>query len=432
MISSLTLILSLAATQPVGVDPVVAVEPAPGPTPVAVPFAWGDFTWMNGQSRQKDFPLQLNSALTFSLYLDTYFAYSLNRPVDDTLTGSGTIGRHNEFQLNLASVGFEWNYRNTIGRLSLQYGSMINLAQDLDGTVARGRALTTQNLRYIREATAGYHFDVLSGVNVEAGIFMSYIGLESYLLAENWNYTRSLVCDHTPFYFQGIRAQIFLSDRLKVEPWVMNGWQSYGKWNFSPSAGLSVRWSPVEAFTVIGNFYGGSDTKNTPGRIRFHHDHSILWRYFQSSGLRLAFSLNNHYGFEQGGDGLPGMDQAYMAGTSIAHRATFFRDHLAVSVRGEYLTNPTRYLAQFPPSNLGSAPGTDLKIWGFTGTLEVMPTDFFGLRAELVHRVANVGYFAGTGGTTSPDGYLPDPAGAFVPDTAKSQTLIVLAANFRL
>ena len=53
----------------------------------------------------------------------------------------------------------------------------------------RGRNLTVANNKYIGEALAGYHFDPLNGVNVEAGYFYSYIGLESYLLGENWNYT---------------------------------------------------------------------------------------------------------------------------------------------------------------------------------------------------------------------------------------------------
>ncbi len=30
------------------------------PAESAAPFAWGDFTWMNGQSRQKTFPLEFS------------------------------------------------------------------------------------------------------------------------------------------------------------------------------------------------------------------------------------------------------------------------------------------------------------------------------------------------------------------------------------
>ena len=407
----------------------------------AQPFN-ADYTWMNGQSRQKEQPLKvLDGAVTFSTYLDVNYAYSSRHPRDHTLTGGSTISRHNEIGINLASIGVDLNYQNVIGRLSLQYGNMLNLVQDLDGTVSRGRSLTTQNLRYIREATAGYHFDALHGINVEAGIFMSYIGLESYLLAENWTYNRSLVCDHTPFYFQGARAQIFTSSRVKIEPWVMNGWQTYGKWNDAPSVGTQLRWSPLEAVTLFANFYGGTDTKGVPSRVRLHHDDSVLVRYFNrptaSFVSKAAFSLNNHIGVESGGrdalgEKLPGPTNAHMVGTSLVHRTWFSRDHLALSLRGEVMSNPTSYLAQYPPPGLMTGTGSKpLEIWGLTSTFDVLPTDTFTLRFEALYRKSSVAYFAGPGGTTSPDGYQPAPDG-YVPDAAKSQALFVVAALFRL
>jgi hypothetical protein len=423
-------------------QPVTPAAPATEPTP-DTPFGWGDFTWMNGQSRQKDFPLKaFGGAVTLSLYLDVNYAYSLNHPRDDTFTGTASVPRHNELNTNLASVGMEWNYRNVIGRLSLQYGSMISIVQDLDGTTARGRNNAVQNLRYIREATAGYHFDALHGINVEGGIFMSYIGLESYLLAENWNYQRSVVCEHTPFYFQGMRVQIFTSDRVKIEPWLMNGWQTYGKWNLAPSAGMALRWSPTEALSLISNFYIGTDTKLVGDRARFHNDHSILLRYFDAptSGFvsKAAFSLNNHIGFEAGGDdpatgkALPGPAHAHMVGSALSHRLWFSHDHLALALRGEVFSNPSRYLSQYPPPGFETGPNVKaLQIWGVTSTFDVMPTDFFAFRVEGSYRHANVPYYAGPGGTTSPDGFQPTPAG-YVPDTVQDQALVVAAVNFRL
>lgn len=440
---------SPSATSPVDThaeppQPSPAASPAapPAAPPPETPFGWGDFTWMNGQSRQKDFPVKaFGDAVTLSLYLDVNYAYSLNHPRDDTFTGTASVPRHNEFNVNLASVGFEWNYKNVIGRLSLQYGSMISIVQDLDGTTARGRNNAVQNLRYIREATAGYHFDALHGINVEGGIFMSYIGLESYLLAENWNYTRSVVCEHTPFYFQGMRVQIFPSDRVKIEPWLMNGWQTYGKWNLAPSAGVALRWSPREALSFISNFYVGTDTKDEPDRIRFHNDHSILFRYFDAPASRFiskaAVSLNNHIGFEDGGNdpagrALPGPAHAHMVGTALVHRTWFLHDHLAFAARGELFSNPSRYLSQYPPPGFESGPQVKaLQIWGVTGTFDVMPTDFFAFRLEGSYRRANVPYYAGPGGTTSPDGFQPTPPG-YVPDIVKDQTLLVASVNFRL
>ena len=441
-----------AATTPA---PDAAPSPAPAPEALApaaaaattpapeAPFGWGDFTWMNGQSRQKDFPLKaFGDAVTMSLYLDVNYGYSANHPRDNTFTGTASVPRHNEFNVNLASVGMEWNYKNVIGRLSLQYGSMISIVQDLDGTTARGRNNAVQNLRYIREATAGYHFDALKGVNVEGGIFMSYVGLESYLLAENWNYQRSVVCEHTPFYFQGMRVQIFPSDRVKIEPWLMNGWQTYGKWNLAPAGGMALRWSATEALTLLANFYVGSDTKGDGDRIRFHNDHSILLRYFNepTAGFvsKAALSLNNHLGFETGGNdpttggALPGPDHAHMVGSSLVNRLWFSHDHLALAIRGEVFSNPTRYLSQYPPPGFESGPGVKaLQIWGLTTTFDVMPTDFFAFRLEGSYRHANVPYYAGPGGTTSPDGYQPTPAG-YVPDIVKDQALAVASVNFRL
>jgi hypothetical protein len=58
--------------------------------------------------------------------------------------------------------------------------------------------------------------------------------------------------------------------------------------------------------------------------VRFHHDHSVLLSFYNhasSLGLsKAAFSLNNHIGFEAGGDGQPGPADAHMVGTSLVTR----------------------------------------------------------------------------------------------------------------
>lgn len=417
-----------------GSDTLGVQKPAVDSAEAKVPFGHADFTWMNGQSRQRSTPLQLGKYVTGSLYLDTYFSQSNNRPRDNTIVGSASIGRSGEFQINLASVGVSWNYQNVIGRIELQSGSMLNIVQDLDGSVGRGRNLTTAGLRNIRQATAGYHFDKGYGIDVEAGIFASYVGLESYLLGENWNYHRSLVCDFTPFYFQGVRASFYPTQKLKLEPWIMNGFQTYGRWNAAPSVGFSTYYRPTGSLGLIGNFYYGADQRGNPGRKRFHHDNSVLLRYLDrptAYGIsKMAFSLNSHYGFEQGGNG-PSADQAYMAGTSFVNRIWFNQDKLALAVRAELVANPSRYLAPAPTPGGFTDGGTGFTARGLTATFDVMPTDFFSVRAEVMTRASSVPFFAGPGGTTSVDGYLGTP-GDFTPDVRRAQTLFTLALNFRL
>ena len=67
------------------------------------------------------------------------------------------------------------------------------------------------------------------GLNVDAGIFVSYIGLFSYYNFDNWTYQPSYVSSNTPWFFNGLRIQWWPTQNLKIEPWLINGWQSYAQ-----------------------------------------------------------------------------------------------------------------------------------------------------------------------------------------------------------
>lgn len=411
-----------------------------------IPFDGMDLSWINGQNRQKDFPLILKdksgeTLVTGIAYFDGYFNYNFARPIDNTQTISSTIGRHNEFTVNLASVGLETNYKNIIGRLWLQYGQMASIIQDLDGSVTRGRNTSINNLKNIREAAAGYHFNKWYGINVEMGIFMSYIGLESYVTQENWSYQRSMVCDFTPFYFSGARLQIYPAKKFKTELWLLNGWQTYNSWSKGIGFGNSNYYRPNDNTQLVANFYYGKDTRNS-NRIRFHHDNSIVKRYYNkplNKGIsQAAFSLNTHYGF-QSGDGVKPKDH-YMTGAALSNRLWFSKNKLALTTRIDAITNPGLYLA-FSPSPVAPNDFTDaidadakqkLNILQATVTFDIMPNDFVTLRAEYSYRSSNVPYFTGKGGTTSPDGWIDTPVNTWRPDLNKHEHRLTIAANFRL
>ncbi|UYZ64735.1 porin [Hymenobacter weizhouensis] len=424
-------------------------------TPAKVPFDGYDLTWVNGQNRQRNFPLQLKdqngeTILTGVALVDGYFNYNFANPIDNTQTISAVTGRHKEFSLALATIGIESNYKNAIGRLWLQTGSMLHVVQETDGSVLRGRNTGTGNLKFIREAAAGYHFNKWYGINVELGIFMSYIGLESYVMQENWNYQRSMVCDFTPFYFQGARIQAFPTKNLKQEIWILNGWQTYNSFNRGPGVGSSTYYRPSENLQLVANFYLGKDSRPGtdslslgraayPRRVRFHHDNSIVARYYKKPAGQLrgitqaGFSLNTHYGFEDGGGGLPRED-AYMFGSSLANRVWFAKNKAAFTARVGFVTNPSRYLS-FNPSVVGFTDPDISKLTAreATGTLDIMPSDFVTFRLEYLHRRANVPYFTGRGGTTSPTGYVDQPLPAnWQPDLRKTENRIIGSVNFRL
>lgn len=411
-----------------------------------IPFEGYDLSWINGQNRQTDFPLTLKdksgeTILTGVAYMDAYYNYDFNRPKDNTHTISSAIGRSNEVTINMASIGLETSYKNMIGRLWLQFGQMGSIVQDQDGSTGHGRNSSINNLKYIREAAAGYHFDVWHGLNVEAGIFMSYVGLESYVLNENWSYQRSLPCDFTPFYFQGARIQAYPSKKLKQEIWVLNGWQTYNSFNTGLGLGSSTYYRPNENLQLVANFYlNGRDTRNNPDLRRFHHDNSIVARYYHRKGRKgisqAAFSLNNHYGFQSGG-GLKARDN-YMLGSSLSNRVWFHENKFALTLRADIVTNPGAYLAFSPSPVAGNdfndalAAGKKLTAYQGTATFDWMPSQFFTFRLEYGYRKSNIPYFAGRGGTTSPDGWIDSPVGTWRPDLRTSDQRVTLAMIFRL
>lgn len=432
-----------------------------------IPFENMDLTWVNGQNRQKNFPLTLKDSdgetiLTGVAYLDTYYNYNFNSPADNTHTISSSIGRHNEFTLNLASIGIETNYKNIVGRLWMQFGQMGSIVNDLDGSVYRGRNTSINNLKYIREAAAGYHFDKWHGINVEMGIFMSYIGLESYVTQENWSYQRSMLCDFTPFYFSGARVQAHLTKNLRTELWLLNGWQSYNSFSDSPGIGSSTYYRPSENLQLVANFYLGRDTQNPDTdanqsqRVRFHHDNSIVARYFkrpESKGIsQAAFSLNSHYGFQSNNEegDIVKASENFMIGTSFANRIWLNKNKLALTLRGDYMTNQSvvngvnvaPYLA-FTPAATGGVPnnydtaladGEKLRIFQFTSTFDIMPNDYVTFRFEYGYRNSSIPYFAGQGGTTSESGWTNGPTGTlpWAAELKKNEHRFTVAVNFRL
>ena len=413
---------------------------------IKIPFDGMDLTWVNGQNRQKKFPLTFTdkqtdeTILTGMAYLDSYFNYDFSNPIDNTHTISSTIGRSNEFTLNLASIGIETNYKNIIGRVWLQTGNMLNIVQDQDATVNRGRNTGKDNLKMFREGAAGYHFNKWYGINVEMGVFMSYIGLESYVTQENWCYQRSMICEATPFYFSGARVQMFPSKKLKTEIWLLNGWQSYNSWNKMIGFGSSTYYRPNENLQLVANFYLGKDDRQ--GSTRFHHDNSIVKRYInypKAKGIsQAAFSLNNHYGF-QNGAGIKASEQ-YLLGCALSNRLWFNQNKMAFTFRSDIMNNPGLYAAPTPspvtPNAFTDAIANDSKknivVYQQTATFDIMPNDFMTFRFEYSHRNSNMPFFAGHGGTTSPDGWISTPTNGWKPDLKTSDDRLTLAMNFRL
>jgi hypothetical protein len=407
---------------------------------------------MNGNSRQTEFPLD-GKVITGSLTIESAYAYEFSNPVDHTVVGSTAIGRHNELQIVHLGVGGDFHWKGARGRIMTQLGLYATMTPRNDASPARGQWDLGNAYRYITEGYGGYHWDIGYGLNIDAGIFLSYVGLCSYYNYENWTDQASYVSSNTPWFFNGVRIQYFPTEHLKIEPWIINGWQSYGEFNELPGLGLQVAYRPYSWLAMVASAYFGEDTLANAGRKRYHSDNSILVKYYQNKKAFVsqgALSLTVDLGCENGGgvscaNGTEAAPSQYFAGFMLYNRLWFVDDTFGLTVGGGAMANPGRYLVLTPPINGATAaaqsasfpqtPGKKYDAWDATFTFDYMPSQFVTFRSEYTHRAANVPYFAGHGGVTPPGGNqgLPgSPVEGWEPDLQKTEDRVMFALMARI
>ena len=429
-----------------------APEPAPA-VDTQTPFAVGDLGWMNGTTRNST-PIFDTRFFTPEVRFDVNYLQDFNHPSDHTIVGSTEEFRSGEFQIEQVSFGGNFHWNNVQARFLSMMGLFAVTTPRNDASAGVGQWDLQGAYKYMSEANAGYHFDVNHGLNVDAGIFVSYIGLFSYYNFDNWTYQPSFVSSNTPWFFNGLRVQWFPTQTLKIEPWLINGWQSYAKFNSRPGFGGQILWIPNESFKLVFNTYSigqdnlatGSGVPNNGGNpnaavglpnpgapyinyanvTRVHEDDSLLWKYYESKGnaglSKMATSITWDIGCEYGG-GVhcsSGPNKANFFGMMAYNRFWFDHDLYAVTVGGGFMNNPGRYLALVPPINGATSqsgtpyftenPGQKLYQWDTQLNLQYMPKDWITWWTELTFRHSNVPYWTGPGGVTPPLGNTGAPS----------------------
>jgi hypothetical protein len=443
--------------------------PDPGPeVDTVTPFAnVGDIGWLNGNTREKS-PIFDTKFFTPEIRLDVNYLQSLNRPVDHTVDGSTEVFRSGEFQIEQVSFGGDFHWNNVKARFLSMYGMFATTTPRNDASGQVGQWQLQDAYRYFSEANAGYHFDVNHGLNVDAGVFVSYIGLFSYYNFDNWTYQPSYVSSNTPWFFNGLRVQWFPTQNLKIEPWLINGWQSYAKFNRHPGFGGQILWIPNNNVKLVfnsysvgqdnlpcqansgngigtvdvncqpqnggnpsaaaGSYVGAGPLVNYANVTRVHEDDSLLVKYYDAKGQggngvsKMAFSLTWDFGCEYGGGVhcTHGPNKEEFLGVMLYDRTWFHNDLYAVTVGGGFMNNPGRYLALTPPINGATAasgspyftqqPGQKLYQWDSQINFQYMPKNWITWWAETTFRHSSVPYWSGQGGITPPGGNNGAPA----------------------
>jgi len=439
-----------------GAVPAPAATPAPPELDAQVtkkgePFP-GDWTWLNSNGHAVDSPMS-TKYFTPEFRADANYILDYNHPHDDSMGGATESFRSDEWQLEQISIGGDIRINNVRGRILTMNGLFATTTPRNDASPSRGQWDLAGAYKYVSEAWGGYHWDVAHGLNVDAGIFVSYIGLFSYYNFDNWTYQPSFVSSNTPWFFNGLRIQYFPTAKLKIEPWIINGWQSYARANGKPGLGGQILWRPTPYLDFVWNNYGlGEDAVGFPGRSRVHADYSAQVKFYDKPSNfidKAAFTLTGDAGCEYGGgpasgpydphgfspemgsnstytggvhchnskDGMPKQD---FIGWMAYQRMWFKKDLYALTLGGGQMNNPGRYLTLLPPINGATAfsgtpyftenGGDRSQMHDGTITFDYMPSQFITFTIEEGYRYSDVPYWSGRGGITPPGGNNGSPA----------------------
>ncbi len=125
-------------------NPVVPVAQAadtttkPEKPEATVPFAYADWTWLNGNPRNKD-AVWDSKFFTPEIRMDIHYIQDLNHPRDDTMGGSTEIFRSNEFQVEQISFGGNFHWQNVNARILTMNGMFGITTPRNDASAGRGQ-----------------------------------------------------------------------------------------------------------------------------------------------------------------------------------------------------------------------------------------------------------------------------------------------------
>lgn len=224
---------------------------------------------------------EVKKELTFGGFLDTYYGFDFNEPSGDRGFTTQAL-RHNEFSINMAYVDMRLDREKVRGRLALQAGSSVyaNYGGERRYGPAGGPQLADV-MRHIQEAYGGYR--LAEGLWLDAGVFFSHIGAESFISKDNWNYTRSLGADFTPYYQAGVRLSYQWNPRWLTCLHLINGWQNIIETNGDKALGMQIAFTPSDDVSITYNNFIGREQE-------FRFFNNFIFKVKPAKDWSLSFS----------------------------------------------------------------------------------------------------------------------------------------------
>lgn len=264
--------------------------------------------------------------LSFSGYVETYYAYDLSKPLDHNRPGFVySHNRHNEVNLNIGVIKSAYSTENIRANLALMAGTYANANLAAEPGV----------LRNIFEANAGVKLLRNKNLWLDAGIFSSHIGFESAIGKDCWNLTRSMLADNSPYYESGVKVSYTsANEKWLISGLMLNGWQRIQRvsGNNTPAFGHQLTFKPNSKITLNSSSFLGSDSPDSTKQMRYFHNFYGQFLFSEKLGMIVGFDI----GVQQTAKNSASYNDWYSPILIIKYSPS---DKMNIAARGEYYSD---------------------------------------------------------------------------------------------
>lgn len=217
-------------------------------------------------------------------FVDSAWGYSSTNPANHVNQGHTPTPRINEFALNNVTVYGRHDYTPRQPwsiELALQAGSAPSALVAPEPVIGgdEGAFAGADVFRHISRANAGVRLGARRRLptDIEGGLMVSPLGIGGFWLHENWNYTVSWESNVVPYYLMGGHIRQALPHGLRLDGWLVNGFQIIGETNRVPSGIVALSWAndDVEANQFL--YFGPEHVDENPEAWRVHSTSQFVW-----------------------------------------------------------------------------------------------------------------------------------------------------------
>ena len=303
----------------------------------------------------------LQKYLKVTLYVETYFQKQWPNGIDNSRSDYVySFNRLNEVNLNLGFVKAQFDNNKTRANFGLMAGTyaQANLANE------------PAALRNIWEANVGFKLLKNRNTWLDMGVLPSHIGFESAISIENWNLTRSILAENSPYYLSGAKLTYNPSSKWELAALVCNGWQHIQRLpgNSLLSMGTQIKFTPNKKTTLNWSTFMGTDDPDSTRRMRYFNNFYGQFQLSKKFGFIAGFDI----GIQQKIKNSAQYD-AWFSPVIIARYA--FNKKWTTAIRGEYYQDATGIII---PTNTPNG----FKTTGFSINLDHAPTENLLCRFE--------------------------------------------------